>query len=64
MHKNISPKDVIFSGLATSVEYFDFVIFAYVTVFISAAFFPDSNSTVGTQLKHLECLPWAILCVL
>ncbi|APC91399.1 MULTISPECIES: MFS transporter [Francisella] len=48
MHKNISPKNVIFAGLATSVEYFDFALFAYVTVFISAAFFPDSNSTVAT----------------
>ncbi|AIT08912.1 major facilitator transporter [Candidatus Francisella endociliophora] len=48
MNKNISPKNVIFAGLATSVEYFDFALFAYVTVFISAAFFPDSNSTVAT----------------
>lgn len=48
MNKSISPKNVIFAGLATSVEYFDFALFAYVTVFISAAFFPDSNSTVAT----------------
>lgn len=48
MIKNVSPKNVIFAGLATSVEYFDFALFAYVTVFISAAFFPDSNSTVAT----------------
>ncbi|OIN84462.1 MFS transporter [Francisella sp. TX07-6608] len=48
MYKDISPKNVIFAGLATSVEYFDFALFAYVTVFISAAFFPDSNSTVAT----------------
>ncbi|APD50398.1 MFS transporter [Francisella hispaniensis] len=48
MQKDISPKNVIFAGLATSVEYFDFALFAYVTVFISAAFFPDSNSTVAT----------------
>lgn len=48
MTKNISPKNVIFAGLATSVEYFDFALFAYVTVFISAAFFPDNNSTVAT----------------
>lgn len=48
MQKNISPKNVIFAGLATSVEYFDFALFAYVTVFISATFFPESNSTVAT----------------
>ena len=48
MQKNISPKNIIFAGLATSVEYFDFALFAYVTVFISAAFFPESNSTVAT----------------
>ena len=48
MHKDISPKNVIFAGLATSVEYFDFALFAYVVVFISATFFPDSNSTMAT----------------
>lgn len=47
MQKNISPKNVIFAGLATSVEYFDFALFAYVTVYISAAFFPESDSTVA-----------------
>lgn len=46
MQKNISPKNVIFAGLATSVEYFDFALFAYVTVYISAAFSP-SDSTVA-----------------
>ncbi|GAB4223432.1 MAG: MFS transporter [Francisella sp.] len=47
MNKIISPKNIIFAGLATSVEYFDFALFAYVTVFISATFFPDNNSTVS-----------------
>lgn len=47
MQKNISKKNVIFAGLATSVEYFDFALFAYVTVYISAAFFPGSDPTVA-----------------
>ena len=48
MQKNLSPKNIISAGLATSVEYFDFALFAYVTVFISAAFFPESSQTVAT----------------
>ena len=47
MQKNISPKNIIFAGLATSVEYFDFALFAYVTVFISATFFPESSPSVA-----------------
>ena len=47
MQKNISPKNIIFGGLATSVEYFDFALFAYVTVFISATFFPESSPSVA-----------------
>ena len=48
MQKNISPQNIIFAGLATSVEYFDFALFAYVTIFISAAFFPESSQAVAT----------------
>lgn len=47
MQKNISLKNIIFAGLATSVEYFDFALFAYVTVFISAAFFPENSPSVA-----------------
>ena len=47
MQKNISLKNVACAGLATSVEYFDFALFAYVTVFISAVFFPSSDPAVA-----------------
>ncbi|ASG67678.1 MFS transporter [Francisella halioticida] len=48
MKKEISIKNILFAGLATSVEYFDFALFAYVTIYISAIFFPDNNATVAT----------------
>ncbi|QIW10412.1 MFS transporter [Francisella sp. LA112445] len=48
MKKEISIKNILFAGLATSVEYFDFALFAYVTIYISATFFPDNNATVAT----------------
>jgi MHS family proline/betaine transporter-like MFS transporter len=35
MKKEISIKNILFAGLATSVEYFDFALFAYVTIYIS-----------------------------
>jgi MHS family proline/betaine transporter-like MFS transporter len=47
MHKKISFKNVVFAGLATSVEYFDFALFAYVTIYISASFFPENSSSVA-----------------
>jgi len=48
LKKKISLKNVISAGFATSVEYFDFTLFVYVTVFMSSTFFPDSNETVAT----------------
>ena len=47
-HNNKIPiKNIIFAGLAPAVEYFDFSLFAYVTVFISSNFFPDDNQSVA-----------------
>ncbi|MBK2267508.1 MFS transporter [Francisella philomiragia] len=47
MQKKVSPKNIIFAGFATTVEYFDFALFTYVTIYISATFFPDNNSSVA-----------------
>ncbi|QIV96122.1 MHS family proline/betaine transporter-like MFS transporter [Allofrancisella inopinata] len=47
MQKKISLKNIACAGFATTVEYFDFALFAYVTVFISATFFPNNDPTVA-----------------
>ncbi|MFC4892705.1 MFS transporter [Pseudofrancisella aestuarii] len=47
MQKKISFRNIACAGFATSVEYFDFALFAYVTTFISAAFFPENEPAVA-----------------
>ncbi len=47
MATNISKKNIFCSAFATSVEYYDFIIYAYLTFAISAAFFPQGHHMVS-----------------
>ena len=44
--KAASKKNVFCSSFATAVEYYDFVVYAYLAVYVSANFFPSGNEVV------------------
>lgn len=45
--KVTSKRNVFFSSFATAVEYYDFMIYAYLAVYISEVFFPKGNEMVS-----------------
>lgn len=42
-----SKRNIFFSSFATAVEYYDFMIYAYLAVYISEVFFPKGNDTIN-----------------
>lgn len=41
--RNISRKNIFFSAFLTAVEYYDFIIYAYLSTYISNVFFPNGH---------------------
>ncbi len=42
-----SKRNIFFSSFATAVEYYDFMIYAYLAVYISEVFFPKGDDTIN-----------------
>ena len=45
--QGVSKRDVFYAALATAAEYYDFTLFAYVSVYVAANFFPADDSATA-----------------
>ena len=45
--KSSSKRNIFFSSFATAVEYYDFMIYAYLAVYISEVFFPKDSPAIN-----------------
>ena len=44
--QRVSKKNIFCAAFATAVEYYDFVIYAYLAIYISKIFFPNENGSI------------------